>query len=372
MPKDFFEEIGEVSDEVLLGLREKVAKGFSILEASTDEKVLSCNVTPLYSHRESFSRVFEEFEDSEYVPLYRRTEDGLRLIVVHKREASERRLRPVFHFLLLFATLLTMTWAGYRMWANGDLALSVVFAVSLMAILGVHETGHALMARRRKVKATLPFFIPVPPQIFPFGTMGAVIFMNSPIKDRRALLEVGVAGPIAGFLLSIPILLVGLKLSTVMLPIEALDEGGFILGSSLFFQFLVGLFFEISPGLFIDLHPLATAGWIGIFVTSLNLLPMGQLDGGHVVRGLMTKHYRKLYFGIALLLMAIGLFWPGWIIWPLFVWLITRFEHPGPLDDVSELDLKTKLLALVALVILVLCFMPVPILPAELLQLENF
>jgi membrane-associated protease RseP (regulator of RpoE activity) len=237
-----------------------------------------------------------------------------------------------------------------------------------MAILGTHETGHALTARRRDVKATLPFFIPVPPPIFPFGTLGAVIFMNSPIKNRKALLDVGVAGPLAGFILSLPILIWGLMLSKA-LPPDAPVEGNFILGPSLLFLFLVRTFFEGAE--LIDLHPLAIAGWIGLFVTSLNLLPMGQLDGGHVVRGFSTKHYRKVYFGIALLLVGIGVIWPGWIIWSLFVWLITRYEHPGPLDDVSGLDRKRKLLGLIAILILVLTFMPVPILPVELLHLEN-
>ncbi len=369
MPKEYFEEIGDVPDDVLLSLREKVSKGFSIYETATDQKVLSCKVAPRYSHEESFNIVFEEFRDTEYIPLYRRADDGLRLIVVHKREVAERKFRPAFHLILMLATLITMTWAGYVVWSSGSLSGSMMFAVALMAILGVHETGHALTARLRGVNATLPFFIPVPPPIFPFGTLGAVIFMNSPIKNRKALLDVGVSGPIAGFVLTIPILLVGLRFSRVMPPTEALGKGDFLLGPSLLFVFLIGLFFKGAP--VIDLHPLAVAGWIGLFVTSLNLLPMGQLDGGHVIRGLMTKHYRKVYFGIALLLLGIGLFWPGWLIWPFFVWILTRFEHPGPLDDVSGLDRTRKVLAVIAIIILILSFMPVPIIPAELLQPGN-
>ncbi len=369
MSREFFEEIGEVPDEILISLRDKVSKGFSIYTAATDKKVFSCKVMPRFSHEESFDRVFEEFKGTEYVPLYRETNGEYRLIVVHKKDEEERNIRPAIHFILLALTLLTVTGAGYLVWVGKDLWMSLVFAVSLMAILGTHETGHALTARRRDVKATLPFFIPVPPPIFPFGTLGAVIFMNSPIKNRKVLLDVGVSGPIAGFIVSLPILIVGLSLSSPTTAATAVESGEFVLGPSLLFLFLIRLFFEGAQ--IVDLHPLAIAGWIGLFVTSLNLLPMGQLDGGHVIRSFATKHYRKIYFGIALLLVGVGVIWPGWIIWPLFVWILTRFEHPGPLDDVSELDKKRKILGLIAILILLLTFMPVPILPAELLDIGN-
>ncbi len=369
MAREFFEELGDLPDEMLLSLRDKVSKGFSVYEATYDKKVLLCKVTPRYSHEESFNRVLEEFKGTEYVPLYREINGSYRLLVVHKKDSEERRIQPTLHLFLIAVTLLTMTWAGYVVWTDGNLRGSIIFAVALMTILGVHETGHALTARRRDVKATLPFFIPVPPPIFPFGTLGAVIFMNSPIKNRKVLMDVGVAGPLAGFLISLPILIVGLKLSTALPEAAPLEKGNFLLGPSLLFLFLVRAFFEGAQ--MVDLHPLAVAGWIGLFVTSLNLLPMGQLDGGHVVRGFARRHYRKVYFAIALLLLGLGMIWPGWIIWPLFVWLITRFEHPGPLDDVSELDWKRKLLGLIAILILILTFMPVPIVPAEFLQLEN-
>ncbi len=366
MARDFFEEIGDLSNEVLLSIREKVSKGFSIFEAASDKRIFSCKVAPRYSHEKSFDIVFDEFKGTEYVPLYREIDGDYKLIVARRKNAKERGIRPSFHLILMVLTLFTVTGAGYFVWVGEDLGMSFVFAIALMAILGTHETGHALTARRRDVKATLPFFIPVPPPIFPFGTLGAVIFMNSPIKNRKSLLDVGVAGPLAGFILALPILIVGLKLSTA-LPVDApLEKGDFVLGPSLLFLVLVKAFFAGAE--MVDLHPLAVAGWIGLFVTSLNLLPMGQLDGGHVVRSFATKKYRKIYFGVAILLVGVGVIWPGWIIWPLFVWIITRYEHPGPLDDVSGLDGRRKLLGVIAIVILILTFMPVPILPVELLQ----
>ncbi len=372
MPRELFQEIGELTEEVANALRGKVEKGFAILESSSEKGTFSCRVQPRYSHEESFERVYSEFRDSEYLPLYRRSGDDLKLLVVRRKEAKERGLKPAVHLLLIAATFVTMTWAGLVVWTSGSLGGSVLFAVSLMAILGLHETGHALTARRRGVKATLPFFIPMPPPIFPFGTLGAVIFMNSPIKNRKNLLDVGIAGPLAGFIVSIPILLIGLYYSTGTSR-EAITGEHFLLGPSLLFYLLARAFFKGYE--IVNLHPLAIAGWIGLFVTSLNLLPMGQLDGGHLVRGLMPRHYRKLYFGVAALLLLIGIFiWPGWLVWPLFVWVITRYEHPGPLDDVTELDARRKILAAIGLVMLVLSFAPAPIIPArlmDLVELEN-
>ncbi len=352
-------------EENLIWSRDKVEKGFSIYRAAEDKGEIVYTVMPRYSHEKSFSLILEEFKATEYLPKYRRIKGELQVAVVRKKE-KRREIRPLLHFLLLSVTVVTMTWAGYVWWAEGNLGQSITFAVALMSILGIHEMGHALMARRRGMDATLPIFLPVPPPIFPFGTLGAVIFTNSPVLNRKSLLDVGAAGPIAGFLLCLPILAVGLAYSQVM-PSGASKEGEILLGPSLLFLFLAKTIlgnFEL-----IELHPLAIAGWAGLFVTSLNLLPMGQLDGGHVIRSLLPVHHKKAYYGIALLLIAAGLlFWPGWIFWILIVGLLTKLEHPGPLDDVSELDLNRKILAVVVFLILILSFMPVPIIPAELFK----
>jgi Zn-dependent protease len=348
--------------------REKVEKGFSIYRAAEDKGVIVYTVMPRYSHEESFSLILEEFKATEYLPKYGRIKGELQVAIVRKKE-RRREIRPLLHFLLLIATAITMTWAGYVWWAEGSLSQSIIFAVSLMSILGIHELGHALVARRKGIDATLPVFLPVPPHVFPFGTLGAVIFMNSPVPNRKSLLDVGVAGPIAGFLLCLPILAVGLAYSQVMPPSAVPKEGELLLGPSLLFLFLAKII--LGDFTLIELHPLAIAGWAGLFVTSLNLLPMGQLDGGHVVRGLLPVHYRKAYYSVALLLIAVGLgFWPGWIFWVLIVSLLTKMEHPGPLDDVSELDLNRKILAFIAFLILIVSFMPVPIMPAELVRFK--
>ncbi len=361
-----FDEVEEVTPELLEALQMKVEEGFVVLQSTVGNRGVTFRVEPKYPHKEAFSKVLRALEASPYLPLYRRSGGELRVQIAQRKGGRRGELRPAIHLLLLLATVITTTLAGYTIWAEGDLGGSVLFALALMAILGLHELGHALMARRRGIEATLPFFIPAPPPI-PFGTFGAVIFMNSPVPNRRALFDVGVSGPLAGFLVALPLLILGISLSHVASPASAL-EGEFLLGSSILFMVLAKLAF--GDFVLLDLHPLAVAGWIGLFVTSLNLLPMGQLDGGHVVRSLMPRHYRKVYFGVATLLLVAGLYWPGWFFWAFLVYLVTRMDHPGPLDDVSELDLGRKLVALLVLLILVLSFIPTPIIPTELLPVQ--
>lgn len=361
-----FGEVEGTTPELLEALKIKVEEGFVVLESIVSDKGVAFRVEPKYPHGEAFSRVLKAVEASPYLPLYRRSGGELRVQIAQRKGGRRGEFRPAIHILLLLATVITTTLAGYTIWAKGDLGGSVLFAFALMSILGLHELGHARMARKRGIEATLPLFIPAPPPI-PFGTFGAVIFMNSPVPDRKALFDVGVSGPLAGFLVAMPLLVLGISLSRIASPSTAL-EGEFILGSSILFTALAKLAF--GDFALLDLHPLAVAGWIGLFVTSLNLLPMGQLDGGHVVRSLMPRHYRKIYFGVTMLLLIAGLYWPGWFFWAFLVYLVTRMDHPGPLDDVSELDRKRKFVALLVLIILVLSFIPTPIIPTKLLPIQ--
>ncbi|WP_456475270.1 site-2 protease family protein [Candidatus Pyrohabitans sp.] len=348
-----------------LAFEELVARGFLIRERYFG-RVLSFGVEPLYGHERSFDIVLRGFEGTGYYPIYRER-DGRYFITIVERNKKGLNLPDWAHLLLLLATLVTVTLAGYLWWAEGDLYLSVLFAAALMLILGGHELGHYIAARRRNVAATLPFFIPVPPNIFPFGTMGAVINIRSPIPDRRALLEVGVAGPLTGFLLSLPFIAYGLMHSTPV-PIEqAKDEITFFMPLAMLAIAKLTLG-NVATGASIDAHPLAMAGWIGLFVTSLNLLPMGQLDGGHVVRALFPKRYRTVYRGVFMLLILAFFVWPGWLFWAVVAYLITKLEHPGPLNDVTPLDTRRKLLGLGMLILLILTFMPVPFISTELLM----
>lgn len=367
--RDLFkkEEPEVLRPEHLEDFRPRVEKGFVIHDLSLKEGTVSFAVEPRYSHDKSFRLVFQEFNGTNFYPLYRRTKDGLRVMVIPARR-RRWEIRPMGHIILLILTAITVTWAGY-LWFAENIKESVMFAISLMSILGIHELGHALTARNREIESTLPFFIPAPPYVFPLGTFGAVIFMGSPVPNRNSLLDVGIAGPLLGFFLSIPVTLLGLVYSQVLPLEEALEEGGFIFSPCLMFQFLSRMVFgDLPADAAIGIHPIAVAGWVGMFVTSLNLLPMGQLDGGHIIRGLLPRHFRKVYRITAVALLLTGLFWPGWILWAVLVFLMTRLEHPGPLNDVSELGLRGKFYGIAGIVVLLLCFTPVPIIPAEALS----
>ncbi|MFQ5800906.1 MAG: site-2 protease family protein [Candidatus Hydrothermarchaeales archaeon] len=357
-------------------IADKVEEGFLIRDVKEEEGMFI--VEPRYGHEESFDLVLKELSVLDLYPLYRR-ENGLFSLRVVKKKGERKRIAPHFHAALIIATIFTVTLAGYIWWAGGDLLKSVLFTIGLMGILGGHELGHAIVARKNSVDATLPFFLPVPP-FFAFGTLGAVIFMNSPIPNRRSLFDIGIAGPVTGFVLSLPVLIIGISLSSYV-PFDPTHVGiPFQLGTPLLFNILAYLILGLPKSSYvISAHPLAVAGWAGLFVTALNLLPMGQLDGGHVVRAVFPKGFKKLYrwvFNILFLIGGLGLmaeisgprallhfFWPGWFFWAVLVYFMTRLDHPGPLNDVSPLDNKRKLASITILLIFLLSFIPVPVVP---------
>jgi membrane-associated protease RseP (regulator of RpoE activity) len=226
-----------------------------------------------------------------------------------------------------------------------------------MAILLVHEMGHYLMARYHGVQATLPYFIPAPSFI---GTFGAFIRMKSPPMDRRSLFDVGAAGPLAGLVLAIPAVIVGLHLSTV--STDGGSGAGITLGSSIFLRFLSQLTLGLLPDeANIIMHPIGFAGWIGLFITALNLIPVGQLDGGHVTYALFgQRHIWVSRLGLAVIL-ALGLtrYWDGWLLWGVLL-LFMGVRHPPTLDSYTPLDLKRKMIGWFVLLVLVVTFIPAP------------
>ncbi len=241
------------------------------------------------------------------------------------------------------------------------LSKGIPFSFTLIIILLAHELGHYFMSRRHQVEATLPYFIPA---LNLLGTFGAVIKMRSYIRDRRALLDIGATGPLAGLILSIPAVIIGFKLSEVKL-IENVP-GQLTLGSSLLFSLLGRISIGNIPENYdILLHPICFAGWIGLFVTSLNLLPIGQLDGGHIAYAVFGERQFKiskivflflLFFG---LLSWFGLGWFGWFILALFLSII-GFKHPPPRDPTISLDRSRRLVGGVTLIVFFLTFIPVP------------
>jgi membrane-associated protease RseP (regulator of RpoE activity) len=268
----------------------------------------------------------------------------------------------VFWNLVLFClTLITTVLAGALQEGVNPLThpeqiiRGIPFALALMGILLAHELGHYLVARKNGVNVTLPYFIPAPSFI---GTFGAFIKMRSPARDRRMLMDIGAAGPLVGVVVSIPILILGLSLSEVK---EIEGQVGTNLGDSLLLwlisRWVVG---EIPPGHDVIINPVGFAGWIGLLVTSLNLLPVGQLDGGHVVYALVGEKQKKISKIVFAGLLALGIFgWEGWLFWALLLWIM-GFRHPPPLEWWVPLDWKRKVLGWVTLAVFVLTFIPVP------------
>ncbi|MCK6582347.1 MAG: site-2 protease family protein, partial [Anaerolineales bacterium] len=254
------------------------------------------------------------------------------------------------------------------------------FALSLLGILLAHELGHYFMSRYHKTPATLPYFIPLP--FSPLGTMGAAILMRGIPKNKRILFDIGVAGPIAGLVIAIPVLLYGLSLSSLG-PIEP-NPNGFLEGNSILYflaKFIVfgqllpapaapqGLiywlqyFFTGRPvpfgGLDVFIHPVAFAGWAGILVTALNLIPAGTLDGGHIIYSLFGEKAKKAFPFIVGLLIVLGVFWSGWWLWAALLFWLGRV-NAQPMDQITELDPKRKAVAYAMIAVFILVFTPVP------------
>lgn len=292
------------------------------------------------------------------------------------------------HIVLFVLTVFTTFATGLSF--GGTVLSALAFSGALLFILGSHEMGHYFYGRKYGVDITPPYFIPAPPIISPIGTFGAFIKIKSPISTRKALFDIGIAGPLAGILASIPVLIIGIKLSTIVDIAGSAGEQGLTLGSPLIFSFFSGIFIgKIPEGKDLFLHPVAFAGWVGLFVTALNLIPSGQLDGGHIVYSLFSKKtHRIVSIAMIALLIIFGigtepLFllsqrltgtgagellsrlpefegWPGWILWAVLLTFMGT-KHPPTIHDEGELDTGRKLLGFIALLIFIGCISPVPI-----------
>ena len=230
------------------------------------------------------------------------------------------------------------------------------YSIPLLIILFAHEMGHYLMCKKYKINATPPYFIPAPTLA---GTFGAVIRIKEPIYSKIPLFDIGVAGPLMSFFLSIPILIYGIGRSKI---IHSLPSEGINLGEPLVFKLISYIYFKDLPeNANLLIHPLAFAGWFGILVTAFNLIPIGQLDGGHILYAYSSKVYMNLrYFFIAGLIMAGIVFWPGWLLWAGLI-LIFGMRHPPVIDDQRELDFKRKLLFFLIIIIFIVSFTPSPL-----------
>ncbi len=270
--------------------------------------------------------------------------------------------------ILFFLTVFTTLVAGSRMEGGlplqnpVDLFKGVPFSLALMSILFVHEMGHYITSKIYGVKTTPPYFIPGPWPgnfIFGIGTFGAFIRMKSPIVKKTALLDIGAAGPIAGFVVSVLAVVIGLQSSKIV-EMEA-GRSLFRLGDPLIFTAIASILGKNPPaGFDIALNSVAFAGWIGFFVTSLNLLPIGQLDGGHIAYALLGQKQRFVSIGMVFVLVILGTTgWTGWLVWAVLT-AVLGVRHPPTMDEAAPLDFKHQLVGWGSLVLFIITFMPTP------------
>jgi membrane-associated protease RseP (regulator of RpoE activity) len=279
--------------------------------------------------------------------------------------AAPKPPRRLLHLGLLLATVVTTIIAGALQQGVNPLTTpellskGIPFSFTLLLILGAHEMGHYLVSRRHHLDVTLPYFIPAPPIPFIIGTFGAFIRIRSPIRDKRALLDVGCSGPLIGVLVAIPVILIGLKLSTI--TVSGGGEETVTLGEPLLFKLLSRLALgSLTPEQNVILHPVAFAGWIGLLVTALNLLPVGQLDGGHVAYALFPEYHRYISLGVLGLLVVCGIiFWQGWLLWAVLL-VFLGWRHPPPYEFWVPLDRRRRVLGIITIVVFGLTFSPAP------------
>ena len=354
-------------------IRSTVATYFPVYETRIGPQslVLAVHIDPA-TLEDRFDRLRQALWTQGYIPLLRK-ERGEEFIEVVRRPRTGRP-RLWINLLLLVGTIATTAFAGALIWLTfrGEPALTagdflwgeLYFGAPVMAILGLHELAHYAVARRRHLDASLPYFMPVPPP-FILGTLGAFISIREPFPDKKALFDVGVAGPLAGFAASIPIAVAGLYLSIHAPVVPASYCGVSVFGTN-YGSLLIGtpLFWEVFslflPANLVSLHPLALAGWVGILVTAINLLPAGQLDGGHVFRALFGERSRFVSYAAVILLFGLGLFYFGWLFFAVLI-LFLGLRHPPPLNDVTPLGKGRAVVGALAAAILITGFVVIPL-----------
>ena len=321
---------------------------------------------------DNFDSLRRSLKEKNYVPMLR-YEKGEHLIYIIKK--TQKKEKPIWiNLILLIATVITTSLTGsilylgyYDVWNISDPMIIfelenlsqgiLLFAFPLLSILFVHEMGHYFISKKHGIGASLPFFMPIPPILpsFNIGTFGALISSRDPMPDKKALFDVGIAGPIAGFIIALPVTIIGIAISETVL-VESIPSGQPILGSSILFILISDIVMNIPEGFALNLSLVAFAGWVGLLITSINLLPAGQLDGGHIFRAFLGEK-QKWAGWIAVFLMI----FTGWWFFALIIVFMMGMLHPPPLNDATELDIRRKLLFFIALIILIICFIPYPI-----------
>lgn len=343
----------------------------------------------------AYDQLSESLKNYEITPLFR-MDKGQQVVYLVPRKPDPKPTRVSINIILFLLTVLSVLYVGAQpeglmpsdtpgqiLFFAKALLNGWPYALSLMSILLAHEFGHYLMSRYHRTPATLPYFIPLP--LAPLGTMGAAILMQGTPKNKRVLFDIGVAGPLAGIIVALPILFLGLSLShlDVIKPVAGTyQEGNSLLyllakyvtfgkllpaptslGGVTPFMYWLKYFFTGRPyplgATDVFISPVAFAGWAGLLVTALNLIPAGTLDGGHVVYSWFGEKAAQAYPYILVALLALGVFWNGWWIWAILLLWLGRV-HAEPLDQITPLDNNRRVLAGVVILIFILTFSPVP------------
>lgn len=349
---------------------------------------------------EAYERLAEQLRQFQVTPMFRLDKERHSVLLL-PGVITPKPSNPLVNLVLFVLTLLSVMLSG-ALFASDSLTATntkdfllelwrslpsgIPFAVSLLAILGAHEFGHYLAGRYHHTHVTLPYFLPFP--LSPFGTLGAFIQLKEPPRNKRILMDIGIAGPLAGLVVAIPVLLYGLSLSKVG-PINLAPGQGFTLeGNSLLYLFAkflvfgrllpapssygslppllywIRYFFTSQPlplgGMDVMIHPIAWAGWAGLLVTAINLIPAGQLDGGHLMYVLLGKRVRALWPFILAILVLLGFVWTGWWLWAALIFFLGRI-YAEPLDQITQLDPTRKAIAVLGIIVFFLVFTPVPL-----------
>lgn len=386
---------------VLIEAREIVINDMTIdyVETPKDPKlgVVAIRGRLLGQSEDIFPRWLEAFKRRGYTPVLQpdaeSTVPGNVVLRIMPGVVQSRESNPWINLILFIVTLVSTLATGalygganpnslLELFSPRNLIVGWPFALTVMGILTAHEFGHYFAARYHNVAVTLPYFIPLPPPISFFGTMGAFIKLKEPISDRRKLFDIGVAGPLAGIVLAIPLLFVGL--STSQMTILQPDSGGMIEGNSILYYVAKLIVFgqglpNWTTGEDVLMNQATFGAWIGLLVTALNLLPVGQLDGGHTVFALLGNRARYVNIAVLVMMAVLGCLglpfvqewipglesigFAGWFVWLGLIYLIIGPYHPPALDDVTELDQKRRWIGYLVIIIFILTFTPVPLRP---------
>ncbi len=335
-------------------LRKTVESEFEVEDGFMEFGIPTFYVTLRKDSKQAFLRLLKRLNATNFVPILRRKDERVVLQVASKPPI--RPSRKIINVALLLATIGTVFISGYFL--SGNFVSAVIFAAAIMAVLGSHEMGHKLFAGRHDVEATYPYFIPGIP---PIGTFGAIIQQKSLPPNRDALFDVGFAGPVVGFLVSVVIVIIAFGLA-IRVPEAPADSAPWPFPNPLLieglFVFVITFFPLSGSGNVILLPPIAVAllfaGWVGMLNTMLNLAPVGQFDGGHIARGLVGKRAHRIISYLGIVLLAII-----WYPMALIAIFFSLRQHPGPLDDVSQPTTPRKLAALALIAIFIVSIVPI-------------